>query len=72
MTEIAHPEPLRTDERGRVIVTIVGSLAWVVDKIGRHHLLAHPGLQLGRHLDVDTDPVFSLLVTADKYLNIKQ
>lgn len=51
---------LKTDQAGRVLVLIQGGVAWVVDKVGQYHVLAEPGRQLSRHLDMLTDPVFNV------------
>jgi hypothetical protein len=51
---------LRTDSEGRVLVLIQGGCAWVVDKVGQYHLLAQAAQQLGRHVDMTTDPSFNV------------
>lgn len=53
--------PLKTDAGGHVLVVIAGGFAWVIDKLGRYAVL-EPS-QLGRHLDIRTDPVFNVGVS---------
>ena len=60
MSRSPHPHPLKTDDAGRVLVVIAGGIAWVVDKRGSYQVLAMPEQQLGRHIDILTDPVFNV------------